>query len=89
MPGYEIVGIDCDNNGSAIISLSGAIHRITHSVGVEHPLKISHLPLPDTEDDQNDYAVDAYLSHRSGIETATLTATDPVGDWTSEHERHG
>ena len=84
LPGYEIVGIDCDNNGSAIISLSGAIHCITHSVGVEDPLMISHLPLPDTEDDQNDYAVDAYLSHRSGIETATLYwATDPVGDWTS------
>ena len=79
-----MVGIDCDNNGSAIISLSGAIHCITHSVGVEDPLMISHLPLPDTEDDQNDYAVDAYLSHRSGIETATLYwATDPVGDWTS------
>ena len=84
LPGYEVVGIDCDNNGSAIISLSGAIHCITHSVGVEDPLMISHLPLPDTEDDQNDYAVDAYLSHRSGIETATLYwATDPVGDWTS------
>jgi hypothetical protein len=84
LPGYEIVGIDCDNNGSAIISLSGAIHCITHTVGVEDPLMISHLPLPDTEDDQNDYAVDAYLSHRSGIETATLHwATDPAGDWTS------
>jgi agmatine/peptidylarginine deiminase len=84
LPGYEVVGIDCDNNGSAIISLSGAIHCITHSVGVEDPLMISHLPLPDTEDDQNDYAVDAYLSHRSGIETATLYwATDPVDDWTS------
>lgn len=84
LPGYEVVGIDCDNNGSAIISLSGAIHCITHSVGVEDPLMISHLPLPDTEDDQNDYAVDAYLSHRSGIETATLYwATDPAGDWTS------
>ena len=84
LPGYEVVGIDCDNNGSAIISLSGAIHCITHSVGVEDPLMISHLPLPDTEDDQNDYAVDAYLSHRSGIETATLYwATNPAGDWTS------
>ena len=83
LPGYEIVGIDCDNNGSAIISLSGAIHCITHTVGVEDPLMISHLPLPDTEDDQNDYGVDAYLSHRSGIETATLHwATDPIGDWT-------
>jgi agmatine/peptidylarginine deiminase len=84
LPGYEVVGIDCDNNGSAIISLSGAIHCITHSVGVEDPLMISHLPLPDTEDDQNDYQVEAYLSHRSDIASGTLLwATDPTGDWTA------
>ena len=84
LPGYEIVGIDCDNNGSAIISLSGAIHCITHTVGVEDPLIISHLPLPDTEDDQNDYAVDAYLSHRSGMAAATLYwAIEGDDNWTA------
>ena len=84
LPGYEVVGIDCDNNGSAIISLSGAIHCITHSVGVEDPLMISHLPLPNTEDDENDYVVDAYLSHRSDIESGTMHwSTDPDGPWTA------
>lgn len=72
LPGYEIVGIDCDDNGSAIIALSGAIHCITHTVGVEDPLLISHLPLNDTEDDANDYAISAYINHRSGIESAQL-----------------
>ena len=85
LPGYEIVGIDCDNNGSAIISLSGAIHCITHTVGVEDPLMISHLPLPDTEDDQNEYPVEAYISHRSGITSATLHwSADLNGNWNSE-----
>ena len=84
LPGYEVVGIDCDNNGSAIISLSGAIHCITHSVGVEDPLMISHLPLPNTEDDENDYMVDAYLSHRSDIASGTMHwSTDPDGPWTA------
>ena len=49
MPGYNIVGIDCDGGNSNIIALSGAIHCITHSVGVEDPLMISHLPLNDTD----------------------------------------
>ena len=99
LPGYEIVGIDCDNNGSAIISLSGAIHCITHTVGVEDPLIISHLPLSDTDDDENDYPVEAYLSHRSDIASASMfwsvdltgawnevsmTAADASGNWTAD-----
>ncbi|MFZ8837002.1 MAG: agmatine deiminase family protein [Flavobacteriales bacterium] len=98
LPGYEIVGIDCDNSGSAIISLSGAIHCITHTVGIEDPLMISHLPLPDTEDDQNDYIVEAYLSHRSGVaeamlhwkeetspdwNNATMAPVDDEGNWSA------
>ena len=83
MPGYEIVGIDCDDNGNEIISLSGAIHCITHSVGVEDPLLISHLPLPDTENTTETYVVDAYLSHRTGVSNAKLYyATAPTGPWT-------
>ena len=78
------MGIDCENNGSAIISLSGAIQCIKHSVGVEDPLMISHLPLPNTEDDENDYVVDAYLSHRSDIASGTMHwSTDPEGPWTA------
>jgi agmatine deiminase len=83
MPGYEIIGIDCDDNGNEIISQSGAIHCITHSVGVEDPLLISHLPLSDTENTTDAYVIDAYLSHRSGVSNAKLYyATSPTGPWT-------
>ena len=83
LPGYNIVGIDCDSGNDNIISQSGAIHCITHSVGVEDPLIISHLPLDDTENTTEPYTVEGYLSHRSGISTATLIyATSPEGPWT-------
>ena len=72
MPGYNIVGIDCDNNTSNIISQSGAIHCITHSVGVEDPMLITHQSLADTDNDQDPYLVTAYLAHRSGIASAKL-----------------
>jgi agmatine/peptidylarginine deiminase len=78
-PGYSLVGIDCDNNNNNIIAQSGAIHCITHSVGVADPLLISHQPLQDTYDVVNPYVISAYLSHRSGVERATLywkTASD-------------
>jgi len=82
MPGYNVVGIDCDSGNDNIIALSGAIHCITHSVGVEDPLMISHLPLQDTDDAVNPYSVQADISHRSGIATATLSwATSPEGPW--------
>jgi len=71
-PGYTLVGIDCDNTNNNIIAQGGAIHCITHTVGVADPLLISHQPLNDTYDDFNPYLVSAYLSHRSGIERATL-----------------
>jgi len=71
-PGYTLVGIDCDNTNNNIISQSGAIHCITHTIGVADPLLISHQPLIDTYDDLNPYFVTAYLSHRSGIARATL-----------------
>jgi agmatine/peptidylarginine deiminase len=78
-PGYTLVGIDCDNANNNIISQSGAIHCITHTVGVADPLLISHQPLQDTYDVVNPYLVSAYLSHRSGVDRATLywkTAAD-------------
>ena len=78
-PGYTLVGIDCDNTNNNIISQSGAIHCITHTVGVADPLLISHQPLQDTYDVVNPYLVSAYLTHRSGVDRATLywkTAAD-------------
>ncbi|MGB1031075.1 MAG: agmatine deiminase family protein [Flavobacteriales bacterium] len=80
LPGYEIVGIDCDDENSDIISLSGAIHCITHSVGVEDPLLISHQALNDTEDDQNSYEVAAMIRHRSEIASAELFWRADEGD---------
>lgn len=83
MPGYNIVGIDCDDSGSNIISLAGAIHCITHAVGVEDPLLISHQALPDTDDDSNNYVVEAYMNHRDGVAFGTLFwKTDLEDDYT-------
>lgn len=72
MPGYKIVGIDCDSGNDNIIQASGAIHCITRAVGAEHPLLISHQRLRDTYDDMNPYTVTAYMKHVSGIANATL-----------------
>ncbi|MCB0761516.1 MAG: agmatine deiminase family protein [Flavobacteriales bacterium] len=82
LPGYNIIPIDCDDQPDPIINASGAIHCITHSVGVEDPLLISHNPLEDTDDDVNDYLVEAYLNHRDGIASATMFwKTDINGDY--------
>lgn len=75
LPGYTIVPIDCDNSGSNIIAQSGAIHCITHSGGVADPLLISHQRLTDTYQTTGTYTIDAYMNHRSGIQTATLYYT--------------
>jgi len=71
-PGYNVVGIDCDNTGANIIAQSGAIHCITHSVGIQNPLLISHQPLRDTYDDVNAYDVEAYMNHAEGVNSASL-----------------
>lgn len=73
MPGYNIIGINVDgDNGEQLISMGGAIHCITHSIGVQAPMIISHQALEDTYDNDNAYEVEAYISHRSGIDNATL-----------------
>lgn len=72
MPGYNVVGIDCDNSGSNIIALSGAIHCITKAIGVDGPLLIKHQPLTDTEETVEPYAVQGWFRHRSGIAAARL-----------------
>ena len=71
LPGYRVVPIDC----RTIIGASGAIHCITHSVGVNDPLLISHQRLIDTYDTQNPYSVEALIKHRSGISSAQLYYT--------------
>ena len=72
LPGYNLVPIDCDDSGSNIIAAAGAIHCITHSVGVSDPLLIVHQPLADTEDDVNPYLLTAEIEHRTGIAEANL-----------------
>lgn len=68
LPGYNIVGIDCDNSGNNIISQSGAIHCITHSVGVNDPLLISYKKIEDLCPASNPYvSFEALVKHRSGI----------------------
>lgn len=82
MPGYNVVGIDCDSGNDDIIALGGAIHCITHSVAVADPLMISHLPLSDTDETETPYNVLAEISHRSGIAAATLSwSVNPDGPW--------
>lgn len=68
MPGYKVVGIDCND----IIPLSGALHCITKEVGVSDPLWISHQRLRNTTDLVNPYPVTAEIQHKSGIQAATL-----------------
>jgi len=71
-PGYNIVGIDVDNSPEVLISQSGAIHCISNLIGADNPLLISHQELEDTYDDLNPYLVDAYITNKSGISSATL-----------------
>ena len=71
LPGYNIVGVDCDNSGNNIISLSGAIHCITHSVGVNDPLLISYKKIEyDCYDNTPYVGFQSLIKHRSGIQNA-------------------
>ena len=72
LPGYNLVPIDCDNNPELIIAAAGAIHCITHSVGVSNPLLITHQPLADTFDDVNPYEVFATMEHREPLALSQL-----------------
>lgn len=67
-PGYNVVGI----NSNTTISASGSLHCITHCVGTDDPLFISHFGLPNTTNTVTPYQVDARIQHRTGIATATL-----------------
>ncbi len=71
LPGYNIVGVDVDNPGENLISLFGAIHCITHTIGVEDPLWIVHQPI-DEANSNSTVSVNAMIKHDSGINTATV-----------------
>lgn len=71
MPGYNIVGIDVDNNGENLISQLGAIHCITHTIGVADPLWIVHQKI-DVAQANTTVPVEAQIKHNSGIANATV-----------------
>ncbi|MCW8982222.1 agmatine deiminase family protein [Altibacter sp.] len=71
MPGYNIVGIDVDNSGENLISQLGAIHCITHTIGVENPLWIVHQPI-DEANQNSTVSIDAMIKHASGISNAKV-----------------
>ena len=71
LPGYNIVGIDVDNAGENLIALFGAIHCITHSIGVENPLWIVHQPVAEASEGL-DVSFDAMIKHNSGVNAASV-----------------
>lgn len=70
MPGYKIVGIDVDNSGEDLISLSGAIHCITHTIGIADPLWITHSKVKNATGFT--VPIEAQIKHNSGIAMAKV-----------------
>ncbi len=70
LPGYNVVGINCNST----IPASGAIHCITHCIASSDPLLIVHQPVRDTINFTGQFFVEikAYIKHRSGIQQAKL-----------------
>ncbi len=71
LPGYNVVGIDVDNPGENLINSLGAIHCITHTIGVSDPLWIVHQPI-DEANAGSTVTVEAMLKHISGISEAKV-----------------
>jgi agmatine deiminase len=68
LPGYNVVGI----RSSSTIPSSGSIHCITHTVGVDGPLFISHKAIRDTMPENETFPLEAMVKHRSGIQQVEL-----------------
>jgi hypothetical protein len=68
LPGYRIVGIDCN----AIIPSLGAIHCISKEIGVSDPVFISHSKLADSQYSNTSYQVKAYIKNKTGISSAKV-----------------
>jgi hypothetical protein len=71
LPGYNVVGIDVDNPGENLINSLGAIHCITHTIGVAEPLWIVHQPI-DEANAGSTVTIDAFIKHVSFIEQAKV-----------------
>jgi len=68
MPGYNVVGINCNS----IINAGGALHCITRAIGVTDPLLIIHQELAAQTSDTEAYEINAIIKHQSGILDANL-----------------
>lgn len=71
MPGYRIVPIDVDNPEEPLINSSGAIHCITHTIGVADPLWILHEKLRNVSTTTG-IPVEAQIKHISGVAQAKV-----------------
>src|SRR5690606_37002548 len=71
MPGYRIVPLDVDNPDEPLINSSGAIHCITHTVGVADPLWIVHEKLREIGTNVN-IPIEAQIKHISGVAQAKV-----------------
>ncbi len=71
MPGYNVVGIDVDNDDETLIAATGAIHCITHTIGVSQPLLIVHQPIANAAPSST-VTIDASIKHISNIAAAKV-----------------
>ncbi len=71
MPGYNVVGIDVDNQGENLIASFGAIHCITHTIGVDEPLLIVHQPVAEAAPSST-VTIDASIKHISDVAQAKV-----------------
>ncbi len=78
MPGYNIVGIDCND----IIPSLGALHCITKEVGAFEPLWISTNKINEACVETAE-TVTAQIKHQSGVASATVYYKTATTDWTT------
>ncbi|MBD3378385.1 T9SS type A sorting domain-containing protein [candidate division KSB1 bacterium] len=69
MPGYNIVGINCDE---LILSAAGALHCMTREIGAAEPTLIQHGRLYGDENQGNGFEVRAEIRSSKGIAEASL-----------------
>lgn len=71
LPGYNVVGIDVDEPDENLIISKGAIHCITHTIGVADPLWIVHQPI-DEANAGSTVTIEAMIKHNSGVAQAKV-----------------
>ena len=80
MPGYNIVGINCNS----IIASLGAIHCIIKEVGVIEPVWISHAKMDSVVYEADSIEISAVIKTESGIADASIYwTTDTTLGFTS------